>query len=434
MKMSIAVGFVFLSLIIGTVHAKTGTKPQGKGGGLVGLDTAQATVLWHNLTGQDVPEAEMLAVFHIDMGTMDEFRRRKALQQSKLKLKGMQRAPMTSRVYLIKVNQSLGEYDFSASAFRLDIPTGKIKFDVGNYSYPCQVCRGFTTDTAVYRVVVDIPENFPSIPMEEKAAEKLSSRLRESRIAEVGFYLKPTAAEGERLGMSDESPSMVTCPLIRELKFEIEKVEVALPQTAASYSGPARPRKVLKIWTPTGSALHAVAPPTPPSDPPGGSQDPAQSIAAYARHLSSGIALMNSRMFDEALEEYAQAEAIAPSRPEAPFNSGMALMYKGDTDKAIARFQESIALGANFPGPYFNLGNIYLNGKHYAGAVEALEQALKYSDNNPMIEGNLGIAYCLQGETEKGVAWRKGVKLLKHSCKRGNTNACTALAQVQKGP
>lgn len=175
---------------------------------------------------------------------------------------------------------------------------------------------------------------------------------------------------------------------------------------------------------PAESVRQTWGPSETPPDEPVSSLDPAQILEAYARHISSGSALMNARMFDAALKEFSRAEAIAPSRPEAPFNSGMVLMYTGNAEKAVERFKGSIERGANFPGPYFNLGNIYLKSARYPEAVAALEQALKISGDNPMIEGNLGIAYYLQGEK------KKGNKLLKHSCKRDNKNACVALEKL----
>ena len=121
------------------------------------LDVSYATVLWHGYKSQALPDAEMLAMFNIRLDSYDEFSRRKVFQKAKDGLARRETRVKRSQIYSFTMRRHVGEYDFGAKGFPIDIPIGPIGLPAGKYQYPSTTCQGFTSDTAVYRAWVESP-------------------------------------------------------------------------------------------------------------------------------------------------------------------------------------------------------------------------------------------------------------------------------------
>ncbi|QER41409.1 tetratricopeptide repeat protein [Thermodesulfobacterium sp. TA1] len=91
--------------------------------------------------------------------------------------------------------------------------------------------------------------------------------------------------------------------------------------------------------------------------------------------------------------------------PEVYNLLGLAYMGKNDYEKAKQAFKDAIAIKPDYAEAYNNLGSLMILQQNYTKAIEYLEIAIQnpYYVNAYMAKTNLGWAYYLAGQKEKGI-------------------------------
>lgn len=98
----------------------------------------------------------------------------------------------------------------------------------------------------------------------------------------------------------------------------------------------------------------------------------------YRDYMNKGQRLYNSEDYQNAAEQFRQAEVLKPDDPIAPFNLGTALYKSQDYDKAINKFSQSAATAEKKlkSESYYDLGNSQYRNQDYAGAIQSYKNAL----------------------------------------------------------
>lgn len=111
-------------------------------------------------------------------------------------------------------------------------------------------------------------------------------------------------------------------------------------------------------------------------------------------HNRRGNELYREQKFDEALDEYRNAQVLAPELRELSFNAGDALFGKGDVENALREFArasdapDTLLSAAGF----YNMGNVLLAAGQTEAAIEAYKRALKRDPSDPDAKYNLELA------------------------------------------
>jgi tetratricopeptide (TPR) repeat protein len=90
-----------------------------------------------------------------------------------------------------------------------------------------------------------------------------------------------------------------------------------------------------------------------------------------APYLELGHALELTHSYDEALEAYDAAAAIAPTSPEGPREGGMRSARWGELEEATPRLEEALKRGARDAETWHVLGLVRLHLNDYDGAAQA---------------------------------------------------------------
>ncbi len=88
-------------------------------------------------------------------------------------------------------------------------------------------------------------------------------------------------------------------------------------------------------------------------------------------YIELGHALELNHRYDEALEAYDQAAAVAPASPEGPREGGTRCARWGEIDEARPRLEEALRRGARDAETWHTLGLVRLHLRDYDGAAEA---------------------------------------------------------------
>lgn len=88
-------------------------------------------------------------------------------------------------------------------------------------------------------------------------------------------------------------------------------------------------------------------------------------------YLELGHALELTHSYDEALEAYDTAAAIAPTSPDGPREGGMRSARWGELEEASPRLEEALKRGARDAETWHVLGLVRLHLNDYDGAVRA---------------------------------------------------------------
>jgi Flp pilus assembly protein TadD/ketosteroid isomerase-like protein len=113
----------------------------------------------------------------------------------------------------------------------------------------------------------------------------------------------------------------------------------------------------------------------------------------FAADLSKAEQLLNGGQADAALMEAEAVLANDPTNPDGRFIQGIALARMGRTDEAILVFKDLTADYREIPEPYNNLAVLLAQTGDYAGARDALEDAVKYHPNYTVAWENLADIY-----------------------------------------
>jgi tetratricopeptide (TPR) repeat protein len=92
-----------------------------------------------------------------------------------------------------------------------------------------------------------------------------------------------------------------------------------------------------------------------------------------AADIELGHALELAHRYDEALEAYDHAAAVAPASPEGPREGGLRAAHWGETEAAIPRLEEAVRRGAHDAETWHALGLLRL----HAGDPQGAEQAYR---------------------------------------------------------
>jgi tetratricopeptide (TPR) repeat protein len=90
-----------------------------------------------------------------------------------------------------------------------------------------------------------------------------------------------------------------------------------------------------------------------------------------APYLELGHALELTHSYDEALQAYDEAAAIAPSSPEGPREGGMRSARWGELEEARPRLEEALRRGSRDVETWHTLGLVRLHLADYDGAAQA---------------------------------------------------------------
>lgn len=101
-----------------------------------------------------------------------------------------------------------------------------------------------------------------------------------------------------------------------------------------------------------------------------------EQYVAQAR-LAAGQRLLESKQFEDAIQNLDQAIALTPQEPQAYFYRGLARIGQGSPDRAQADFNRALALSPHHTGALEWLGVAYARSGEYRQALDALERLIR---------------------------------------------------------
>jgi serine/threonine protein kinase/tetratricopeptide (TPR) repeat protein len=133
-----------------------------------------------------------------------------------------------------------------------------------------------------------------------------------------------------------------------------------------------------------------------------------------------GIFLDEHQRYDEAIAQYKHAIQLTPDNASVYLNLGGVYIDMGDSKRygeAERVLLKSISIEPSYQA-YANLGYLYIKQQKYAEAATTVEKALRISDKDYLVWGNLALAY--EGLHETGKAARaqdREITLLEQAAK-----------------
>ncbi len=116
---------------------------------------------------------------------------------------------------------------------------------------------------------------------------------------------------------------------------------------------------------------------------------------------SRGVALFQTKRYEEALIEFRKAAEAAPEEPMIRINVGSTLTHLGDLDGAAREFQEALRLDPASALAHFNLGTILARFGDDPAAIEHYRTALRLDSDNLNAQFNLANALRRTGSFEE---------------------------------
>ncbi|HPI76015.1 MAG TPA: M48 family metalloprotease, partial [bacterium] len=107
----------------------------------------------------------------------------------------------------------------------------------------------------------------------------------------------------------------------------------------------------------------------------------------FELRLALGNAFADLERYDDALNEYGAASALAPDRPESFSAKGRAFAMKGDLPRASENFKMAQSLGDSRLETIVNLGLVYYREGRLADALAMFESALELDPTNESLAG-----------------------------------------------
>ncbi|MBI1276950.1 MAG: tetratricopeptide repeat protein [Anaerolineaceae bacterium] len=113
-----------------------------------------------------------------------------------------------------------------------------------------------------------------------------------------------------------------------------------------------------------------------------------------AERNNVGNGLYDQADYDGAIKAYQAAQVAAPDNAEAYYNSASAYSQAGELDKAVDALKQAL----KFSNPdliartYYNLGNVYFGMRRFDDAVVAYQQVLLLHPDNEDARHNLELA------------------------------------------
>jgi len=119
----------------------------------------------------------------------------------------------------------------------------------------------------------------------------------------------------------------------------------------------------------------------------------------WAPHYNVGLALLDSRRFDEARNELARAASLKSDAPEVFDALGRAYEGMGDTAAAISSFEHALALDPSMVESLNNLGTVYFKRSDFPVAAKYFSAALGINPRASTALFNLGLCYSRGGHS-----------------------------------
>jgi eukaryotic-like serine/threonine-protein kinase len=133
-----------------------------------------------------------------------------------------------------------------------------------------------------------------------------------------------------------------------------------------------------------------------------------------------GVFLDEHQRYDEAIAQYNHAIQMTPDNASVYLNLGGVYIDMGDSKRygeAERVLLKSISLEPSYQA-YANLGYLYIKQQKYAEAATTVEKALRISDKDYLVWGNLALAYEGLKETAKAArAQDREIALLEQAAK-----------------
>lgn len=106
--------------------------------------------------------------------------------------------------------------------------------------------------------------------------------------------------------------------------------------------------------------------------------------------IELGHAFELAHKFDEALDQYDRAAAVAPESPKGPLEGGMRCARWGEAEQAAPRLEEAIRRGARDAETYHALGVVKIHLRDLDGAEKAYREGLRVDPSHD--ENLIGLA------------------------------------------
>ncbi len=119
----------------------------------------------------------------------------------------------------------------------------------------------------------------------------------------------------------------------------------------------------------------------------------------WAPRYNVGLALLDSRRFDEARDELERAASLKPDDPEVFDALGRAYEGMGDTAAAISSFEHALALDPSMVESLNNLGTAYFKRSDFPAAEKYFAAALAINPRASTALFNLGLCYSREGRS-----------------------------------
>ena len=127
--------------------------------------------------------------------------------------------------------------------------------------------------------------------------------------------------------------------------------------------------------------------------------EPAVSEARVQEHYNLGIAFYKTGMFDEALREFRRVLDLHAEDASARFFVGLVQLRQGKWADAVATYQDAAGRSGARAGVFHNLAFALERQQDFAGALRALQDAVKRSGGkDARVQTSLGIASLLSGD------------------------------------
>jgi len=125
--------------------------------------------------------------------------------------------------------------------------------------------------------------------------------------------------------------------------------------------------------------------------------------ADYALHTDLAVAAMKNHRYEEAVREWSEALALAPTEARAHNGVGVALAEIGKLDEAIAHYREALTLSPQYAEACNNLGDALARKNAVKEAVAQFTRAVELDPGYTIAHANLGMLLARTGQTDKAI-------------------------------
>lgn len=139
-------------------------------------------------------------------------------------------------------------------------------------------------------------------------------------------------------------------------------------------------------------------------------------------YVNLGNALLAQRQVDSAVIQYRRAIELKPGSSEAHNNLGVALARQGNVKQALTHYSESLRIEPDNEEAYNNMGLAFADQGMLKEAVKHYEMALKINPGYAEAHNNLGIALARIGDLKQAVNHFIKALCIKHDFAEANIN------------